>query len=422
MSISDHWLAETLPSAIGNSELELYLQPQISLTSHRLKGVEALIRWHHPEKGMVSPGAFIPYAEKSGLIVEIGDWVIEEACRLGRLWQDRGREALTIGINLSAVQFETPDRLIRRLRQALERYRLSSATLELELTESSLLKDGRQALATMKRLRAEGFRLAIDDFGTGYSSLSYLRQMPVSTLKIDRAFVRELHIHLNDALIIHSLVSLAHSLGMSVIAEGAELESQMRILADSGCDMLQGFVVARPMSMDQLLEWTLPDLLSDLTHYLNEKQVDSNQNKIRNFQWKPGMSVDVTSIDREHQGMISELNQLFRCLNSEHDLSECLPRLQRLVKLAADHFAYEEKVMANMGYPNLEVHKKHHRRLLTELEDYLQQLPEELRREDALSIYHFTKLWLLRHLTTEDRKIMQHLQGKLPRHAAEYEI
>jgi EAL domain-containing protein (putative c-di-GMP-specific phosphodiesterase class I) len=208
--------------------------------------MEALVRWQHPELGMVSPAQFIPLAEESGQIVHIGAWVLEEACRQGKAWADAGFEPIRMAVNLSPMQFRQPD-LLHVISATLQRTNLDARYLELEVTESMLMQDLQQTIATLRQLKAAGIYLSIDDFGTGYSSLSYLKGFPIDALKIDRSFVRDITQNSDDAAIATSIILLGQNLGLKVIAEGVETESQLSFLRILQCDEIQGFLFSPPV-------------------------------------------------------------------------------------------------------------------------------------------------------------------------------
>ncbi|SCK23379.1 EAL domain-containing protein [Vogesella sp. LIG4] len=247
-------LEAELRRALEKRELQLYYQPQSDMHGH-LIGIEALLRWQHPELGMVAPVEFIPLAEESGLIVPIGMWVLEEAIAQMRNWRERGIHVPIVGVNLSALQFRQP-MLVEQVARLLHEAALPAECLELELTESLVLDDPDDALGLMERLHQQGVRLAIDDFGTGYSSLNYLRRFPVDRLKIDRSFVQDLAQGRGIA-IVRAIISLAHSLGFVTIAEGVETPEQLEQLRRLRCDQVQGFLFARPMSVRNLEDWLL---------------------------------------------------------------------------------------------------------------------------------------------------------------------
>lgn len=239
-------LETDLRHALERNELLLHYQPQIDLRIDRIVGAEALLRWQHPGRGLVSPGQFIPIAEDSGLIVPIGEWVMREACRQTHAWRQAGLPAITVAVNLSALQFQRAD-LLDTVSQALTASGLAPEWLELELTESILIQDTDSALRTVRQLRAMGLRLSIDDFGTGYSSLSYLQKLAVHTLKIDQSFVRGLASDADSAAIVRAVVQLAHSLKLNTIAEGVETDFQLAFLRNQGCDQVQGYYFSRPL-------------------------------------------------------------------------------------------------------------------------------------------------------------------------------
>ncbi len=236
--------------ALEHGEFVLHYQPQVELSTGRIIGLEALIRWQHPDLGLVPPDRFIPVAESSGLIVEMGHWVLHEACRQLRVWRNElGLNDLIMAVNISVLQFSRGN-LEEAVVAALQESGIPPSALELELTESVLLKEAEQALEVMRRLRARGVKMSIDDFGTGYSSLSYLKQLPVDKLKIDRSFVKDVTLDSDDAAIAHAVISLAHILGLRVIAEGVENEEQLAFLHTRDCDQYQGYFFSRPLPAD----------------------------------------------------------------------------------------------------------------------------------------------------------------------------
>ncbi len=253
-AIENLQLRNGLGRAIERGELALHYQPQINLLSGELVGVEALLRWRHPEFGMVSPAKFIPIAEMSGLIVPIGEWVMFEACRQTAAWHRSGLPRFGVAVNLSAVQFKRGD-IENTVIYALEQSGLDPALLELELTESILIGDTERVLASARRLKQMGVKLSIDDFGTGYSSLSYLKRFEVDKLKIDQSFVRDLASDADDAAIVAAIVQMARSLGLKTIAEGVEDERTLHRLRAYSCDEAQGYYFARPMPADELARY-----------------------------------------------------------------------------------------------------------------------------------------------------------------------
>jgi diguanylate cyclase (GGDEF)-like protein len=246
-------LENSLYRALKNDELLVYYQPQVNLGDARIAGVEALIRWQHPTRGILSPDEFICLAEETGLIIPIGYWILRTACAQNRAWQDAGLPYLRLGVNLSAHQFKQPD-FVRNLATILADSRLEPQYLDLELTESILMEDVQENIAKLQKLRDMGISLSIDDFGTGYSSLSYLKRMPINVLKIHQSFVKDITTNPNDLAIAISIIHLAHSLNLKVIAEGVETVDQMELLRALKCDEMQGFLFNRPIPPAELAE------------------------------------------------------------------------------------------------------------------------------------------------------------------------
>ncbi|NHZ35666.1 bifunctional diguanylate cyclase/phosphodiesterase [Massilia rubra] len=244
-------LLEGLRGALDDGQFHLLYQPKVDLRSGLIFGVEALIRWEHPEHGVISPLRFIGLAEESGLIVAIGDWVLHTACRQNKAWQDAGLGPVTMSVNVSPRQFEEK-RLVERVAAALRESALTPSALELEVTESLIMRDLSQSVEKMRELKAMGISLSIDDFGTGYSSLSALKSFPISTLKIDKSFVRELADNPDDQAIAKAVISLGHMLKLRVIAEGVETEQQCAFLRDNDCDEMQGYLFSRPVPPAQI--------------------------------------------------------------------------------------------------------------------------------------------------------------------------
>lgn len=245
-------LERDLRTAVESGQLELHYQPQLDSRDGRVVGVEALVRWRHPRQGLILPAVFIPIAEETDLILSLGEWVLNEACRQLRTWRDLGLRDVTMAVNLSAHQIYSPV-LLTQVAQALAVHGLEGADLGLEITESVAMRDPDASISRIQALRELGVRLSIDDFGTGYSSLSYLKLLPIHTLKLDRSFVRDIETDLNDVAICTATIALAHNLGLAVVAEGVETEAQRSLLCSHGCDFMQGYLFSRPLQVDAAL-------------------------------------------------------------------------------------------------------------------------------------------------------------------------
>jgi EAL domain-containing protein (putative c-di-GMP-specific phosphodiesterase class I) len=243
-------IEEDLRRALERNEFSLHYQPKINIATGAIIGVEALLRWTHPTRGCVPPLNFIRIAEDSGLILPIGAWVLKEACRQARAWIDQGLPPTTMAVNVSAVQFRD-EHFLEGIFATLAETGLDPGFLELELTESALMKQPELAAATLKTLRSKGVVVSVDDFGTGYSSLSYLKKLPLDILKIDQSFVHQLSENPDDAAIAVAIISMGQSLNLRIIAEGVETEEDLAFLKSHGCDEVQGFYFSRPIPAEQ---------------------------------------------------------------------------------------------------------------------------------------------------------------------------
>jgi EAL domain-containing protein (putative c-di-GMP-specific phosphodiesterase class I) len=239
-----------LRRAIERDELELYYQPKIRLADGSLIGSEALLRWNHPQRGIVPPDQFIGIAEDSGLIIEVGQWVLHSACRMAREWNGAGKQLHKVAINLSARQFQSGD-LVKIVGAVLEETGCDPEWIELEITESLLLEESGKVLEILEAFRAIGITIAIDDFGTGYSALSYLTRFPINTLKIDRSFIQTITSENYRAELVKSIISIGNSLHQIVVAEGVETVEQAKLLQSYGCQVAQGYLYSKPVTKSE---------------------------------------------------------------------------------------------------------------------------------------------------------------------------
>lgn len=246
-------LGQRLPRAISDNELVLHFQPKVRLTDYRITGFEALVRWQHPELGLIYPNEFIPAAEETGLIAALGAWVVENCCRQLKYWEAQGLNPVPIACNVSARQLQD-SHLASQLVGRLEQYEIEPRLLEIEITETSLVESMEQAREILGALEQLGMRIALDDFGSGFSGLDYVRNFPIHTIKIDRSFISDIRSRQDDAVIVSSIISMAHNLGLSVIAEGVEMLDQLIHLRTYGCDEAQGYLISRPVPSEAATE------------------------------------------------------------------------------------------------------------------------------------------------------------------------
>jgi len=245
-----------LHQATERGEFSLVFQPKLGLSDGRITGVEALLRWTNSELGSISPAVFIALAEETGLIVPIGEWVLREACAQLRQWIAAGMQPITMAVNVSMLQLLRGE-LVAVMQRILAEYAIPAGCLELELTESMVMANAEQSIQTLSQIKTLGVQISIDDFGTGYSSLAYLKRLPIDTLKIDKEFVGEITTDPDDEAITATIITLAHSMGLKVIAEGVETQGQLDFLRAHACDEAQGYLIARPLPAEQLLKLVL---------------------------------------------------------------------------------------------------------------------------------------------------------------------
>lgn len=247
-------LENSLYNSLENKELFLTYQPQLNLKTNTLEGVEVLLRWQHPVLGVVSPSKFIPLAEETGLIISIGEWVLEMACEEGTRWLDLGYPPIMIAVNVSGKQFQQ-DNFADKVKEILIKTQFNPEYLEIEITESILMQDSEKTETIIKELSGLGVKFSLDDFGTGYSSLSYLKKFPFNFIKIDKSFVTDLVTNFQDQALVSAIITLAKGYNMKVVAEGVEVETQKKILKNFRCDLIQGWLVSEPLIREDFMDF-----------------------------------------------------------------------------------------------------------------------------------------------------------------------
>jgi EAL domain-containing protein (putative c-di-GMP-specific phosphodiesterase class I) len=263
-AVERQFIERSMRLAVERNEFSLHYQPKVDLGTKTIVGVEALLRWQHPQRGLIPPAQFVPIAEDTGQILRIGQWVVREACRQSRQWLDAGLRPIPMAVNISAIEFRSKD-FIETIRAILKETKIDPQWLELELTESVLMKHAESTVSMLKSLKNIGVQLSVDDFGTGYSSLSYLRQFPIDALKLDQSFVQEISSTSTDAPIVSAVISMGNSLKKRVIAEGVETREQMDFLTAQGCEEGQGYYFNPPMVPDQFAALLVSDVSAQPT-------------------------------------------------------------------------------------------------------------------------------------------------------------
>lgn len=245
-------LESALKKAIQSNELTLYYQPKFNIKTGSITGVEALMRWEHPILGLISPAKFIPHAEDTGLIYKIGEWALHKACQEAKYWQDEGYGHITVAIKLSAKQFHHPD-IATIIKNIVTQTMLNPKYLELEINEQTIMSNVEDAIIVLNRIKETGVQISIDHFGIGYTSINYLKKFPISTVKIDQSFIKGVPNHLDDTAIVSAIISLAHHLGLEVVAEGVETAEQVQFLTNQQCDVIQGYLLGNPLPASRIM-------------------------------------------------------------------------------------------------------------------------------------------------------------------------
>lgn len=412
-AVPHHDFLLELRTALISGQMEFYIQPQISADTRTIIGGELLIRWNHPEEGLVPPGQFIEHLEEGLFAEEFANWSVIEATKVMLELKEQTGDWLRLSLNIAAPQF-TPQ-FTKLLNDSVTFRDIPHEHLEIEITERLLADDPEATLETLRDIRALGFGIAIDDFGTGYSSLSYIRRFPLDRLKIDRAFVVNLAESEEDRLIATAIASLAHVLGLEVIAEGVETPEQASILKSMGCEYFQGYLTGKPMPLAQFV-----DHLSNSEHLAgwdHEEAIEPfkpvDAGALKQIVWKRSFSTDVASIDDEHRALVDIFNNLTVQLQDPDQEVDLEATLDAIAEEAIKHFEHEERVMENIHYDRLQSHRDKHQALIA---DFVK------RRDELLTAYsdgaleelvNYLKFWLLRHLISEDTRIHRFINRQI---------
>jgi len=398
-------LESDLRRALANGQLEVYYQPKIHTIIGQMIGAEALLRWHHPTRGMVPPDKFIGIAEDTGLIVEIGAWVLQTACSTAAAWNKESLFPIKVAVNLSARQLFYGN-FVDTVHTTLTSTGCRPEWLELEITESLLISRTPETVSSLETLDKLGISIALDDFGTGYSSLSYLTEFPIKTIKIDKAFISDITTDKRKLELVRAIISLGRSLTAELVAEGVETSEQAACIDRLGCHIIQGYLYARPMPVTAFNEWQNSFSASQTSN-------DDAMTQTINSAWRDYLATDHPVIDAQHKELfrqITNLTDACRHRDQQHNVAALLDYLGNYVKV---HFATEEKLMLSTGFPDYLVHKAAH--------DYFTDLVHTLlnrcriegeSRELTIKTNYLAVEWLTRHICIMDRKLAEELHEK----------
>lgn len=389
-----------LHTALENQEFEIYYQPQLDLSTKEVCGFEALLRWHNPELGFVSPLVFIEVAEDTHLIIPIGKWVLRNACYFIKKLQNKGHTDFTVAVNVSVIQLIQDD-FVDTVLTLLDLIDLEPKYLELEITESILVESFDVIFKKLECLRERGIKIALDDFGKGYSSLSDLHNLPIDILKIDKIFIDSILDQDACNCITDMIIILGRKMGMTVLAEGVETEEQMNYLIENQCHRMQGYLFSKPVPEKEILDRFI-------------KNTESNT-YIYGFEWKDEYSINIGSIDAQHKKLFeigNKLSELVFSKESFHNGKELLSILQELKKYTEHHFKYEENLMKMHGYVHFETHKNEHKTFFEKVHKAHNELNNYMEKDYFVYLIDMVSVWIINHILKEDMKFKDFLSSK----------
>ncbi len=407
-----------LRHALEKKEFCLYYQPKVELKTNAVIGAEALIRWQKENGDIVSPIQFIPLAEETGLILPIGDWVIEDACRQNLEWQKAGLKKIPLAINVSGKQFGQKN-FVEKIIQQLKSSGLHPDFLEIEITETTIMTNPDTAIHNLKQLKNHGLKISLDDFGTGYSSLAYLQKLPIDQLKIDRSFIKNILSNSNDALMVKAIVSMAHNLDLEVIAEGVEDIQQLEFLAALDCDVIQGYLYSPPVSADKFSTFLNDSFKFDSIKSIvslaadNDGPEDLKAPPTVSIQWRKSFCIGEKTIDEQHQKWFQILHKTQKKLlgNLKCTIGEIGPdALNEMIEYTKYHFSYEEAFLEKADYSGLTDHKAGHADLIKKLEQFNRNLNTG-KTILTSEIIELMETWFIEHILIEDQKFKKCIES-----------
>ena len=395
-------LKQDIHLALDRGEFELYFQPIFDIQHSLINQVEVLLRWNHPELGLISPVEFIPIAERTRLIIPITDWIIQNTCLKLLAWEKRGLPRIAAHINISILSFENRSQeLIRTIEEALQMTGISPTLLKLEVTESMLYSNVEEIIAAFTALRKLGVRLALDDFGTGYSSFGYLNDLPLDVVKLDRSLVQQIDTNARAKMVIESMITIIHGLGLEVVAEGVETHAQFDRLYHLKCDHVQGFLFSRPLPEEKFIDYHFKASPELSTEFGTIGYLPSILIKL---EWQPEWNIGEPNIDQQHHALIDHANQLINAAyDRKPDKAFLESKLNDVVVDIVDHFHFEERQLNQAGYPKLKAHAHIHRALVKAVENLRHQYSQNKLRPSVLFSYLVDDV-IIGHMVEEDQK------------------
>lgn len=401
----------TMEAALHNNEFEFFIQPQISSEDKQVVGGELLIRWRPTHDDLIPPSQFVDFLEQGEFGQTFLNWSIEEACQILQNVRHELDQWVPLSLNVASNYFSR-ETLVDPLKECLTRHNIPPQNLEIEITERILAENPQEVMDTLNALRDFGCPAAIDDFGTGYSFLSYLRKFPLDRLKIDRVFVVNLAENEEDRLITVAIASLAHVLGLEIVAEGIETDTQAGFLKNIGCKYFQGYLTGKPMPVNEFIAFCKNAQSEESEDWTREAPSNAPvANKSRKVNWKKSFSTDVVSVDNEHRILIDYLNDTTDRYLADPDSVDLVETLEVLALETAEHFEHEESVMRNIGYSRYEIHREKHKWLIADISKRKAELIQNPNKANFDEIVQYLKYWLLRHLISEDTHIMRHINS-----------
>lgn len=400
-------LESDMKFALEQNQFELYYQPIYDVKKEGITQAEALLRWNHPVFGLVLPGEFIPIAEKTRLIIPITDWVIRSACEKVKEWEAMGIQGIMVSVNLSFLSFQNRgEELTRFITRAIQETGIDASSLKLEITESVLIHDTQEVIRVFQNLKSLGVKLALDDFGTGYSSFEYMKDLPLDLMKLDRSLVKDITMDHKEQMIVASMVTIIHGLGLEVVVEGVETVEQLECLLDYDCDYIQGYLFSKPLPSEAFQTYYFSAQEKNSLAFARHPKKAPLELKLK---WQRDWNCGNPLVDVKHQELMHQAERLFALIGKTDITQEMIREIEQLLKNVADHFEDEEKLLNEIGYPEVKQHEEEHKRL----SQMANQLENAYLNGEIKPLAFFAFLvndLIMDHLVEEDTKYFPYLK------------